>query len=212
MSTTQPDTDLDLSGFLAAHRSMRVEYGRLADVAAKPRDAAHEALLDEQTTVFLDLLHQHHTTEDEMLWPILRERAPSHAADLDLLESQHQKIDPLIDAASDRSQTRERRASVLAELHALINQHLDDEERIALPLLREHITSQEWQTVGNQAEAKMSGLQRKIAYGHSAVEANPAELAELMAMLPLPVRLILKYSYMPYARRRNRALYRSGAG
>ncbi|MBA2308128.1 MAG: hypothetical protein H0W01_02230 [Pseudonocardiales bacterium] len=101
---------------------------------------------------------------------------------------------------------------MLDDLNALINQHIDDEERIALPLLREHITSQEWQTVGNQAEAKMSGLQRKIAYGHSAVEANPAELAELMAMLPLPVRLILKYSYMPYARRRNRALYRSGAG
>lgn len=207
MSTTQPVTDQDLAGFLAAHRSMRVEYGRLADVAAAPRDAAHQALIDEQITVFLDLLHQHHTSEDDELWPTLRERAPSCAGNLDLLESQHKQIDPVLELARDRSQTRERRAAVLGELHAMINDHLDDEERIALPLLREHITPQEWRTIGRTAETKMSAKQRKIAFGHSAVLADPAELAVLMAMLPLPIRLILKYSYMPYNRRRNQALY-----
>ncbi|MCW2632619.1 MAG: Hemerythrin cation binding domain protein [Pseudonocardia sp.] len=212
MSTTQRDTDLDLSGFLAAHRSMRVEYGRLADVTTTPRDAAHEALIDDQTAVFLDLLHQHHQGEDELLWPRLRERVPERVADLDLLEEEHHKIDPLLQAAGDKSHSRESRAAALAELHALINQHLDDEERIALPLICEYITPQEWEDVGKQAVAKMSPKQRKIAFGHSAVLADPAELAELMSQLPPPVRLILKYRYMPFNRRRNQALYGGGAG
>lgn len=200
-------TGIDLSGFLSAHRAMRVEYGRLAAVAGSPRDDAHAALIDDQIAVYLDLLHQHHTHEDEDMWPLLRERAPDSVAELDLLESQHAGLDPMIDAAGDRTLPRGRRAAALAELHAALNDHLDDEERIALPLIRAHITPPEWDAQGTRAVEAMSGTQRKIVFGATAAEATPDELAHLMASLPAPVRLILRFVWMPAARRRNRRLY-----
>lgn len=211
MTSTPPDTQLDLSGFLAAHRAMRTEYGRLAAVAANPRDKAHAALIDDQIAVYLDLLHQHHAGEDEQAWPRLRERAPAAVADLDLLEAQHAQIDPLIDTAADRTLPRQQGATALAELHTAINTHLDDEERIALPLFKAHITVQEWDAFGQQAVDKMSTKQRKIVFGAGALDAPPEELAQLMMTLPGPVRLLLRWIWMPAARRRRHRLYGDNA-
>ena len=207
MNSTRPDTELDLSGFLAAHRAMRVEFGRLAAVAAEPRDEWHARLIDDQIAVHLDLLHQHHSHEDSELWPKLRERAPAAAPELDMLEAQHGDIEPLIDIAGDATLARRRRAATLSALHTAINRHLDDEERIALPLILEHITPDEWAALGRRAIDTMSPKQRRLALGASALDASPEELAHLMAALPAPVRLMLRLRWIHAWRRRNQRLY-----
>ena len=62
------------AGFLLAHAAMRQEFGLLAEVAAKPLDPAHAALAEDQVALVLEVLHHHHTAEDDTIWPMLRER------------------------------------------------------------------------------------------------------------------------------------------
>jgi hypothetical protein len=155
-------TEIDFTGFLLAHKCMRVEYRRLAEVAGQPRDAAHQALIEDQIAVTLSMLHHHHTEEDSWLWPTLRQRAPHAVADLDRLEAQHARVDPLIAAAVDTTHPRTQRAGVLAELHEVINAHLNDEEQVVLPLCRAHITAEEWEDFGERA---LAGIPRKHCCG-----------------------------------------------
>ena len=106
---------------------MRQEYGRLAEAAHHPRDIGHEALIEEHIEVTLSVLHHHHAEEDNWLWPTMRQRAPAARPTLERLEAQHAQIDPLIATAADTSRPWRLRATALAELHAAINTHLDEE-------------------------------------------------------------------------------------
>ncbi len=129
------------------------------------------------------------------------------AAQLDLLESQHDQIGPLIGVAADRTLPRQQRATALTELHALLNTHLDDEERTALPLMKAHITPPEWEDFEAAVIRNMSARQRRLVFGAGAVDASPEELTRLMTLLPAPVRVLVRLSWMPACRRRRRRLY-----
>jgi iron-sulfur cluster repair protein YtfE (RIC family) len=183
---------------------MRAEYGRLAEAARAPRDAAHQALIEEQIAVTLSFLHHHHTEEDIWLWPTLRQHAPHAIADLDRLETQHAKVDPLIAAAADTKRPLPQRAAVLAELHEAINAHLDDEEQVVLPLCGVHISAEEWEAFGQRA---LAGIPRKhlpIVLGMGSTEAGE-EFARLRNMLPPLVRVLHKMFWGPaYTKRRGR--------
>src|SRR3954452_13579793 len=115
----------DLSIFLIAHRVYRSEFARLARAAAAGTDPKgdpkrHDAI-EEQIALMMRSLHAHHTGEDLRLWPLLRERDPAAAVVLDRLEEEHEHIDPLIRAASDRSLPLVDRARYLAELSDSLN-------------------------------------------------------------------------------------------
>src|SRR4051812_46366181 len=144
----------DLSIFLIAHRVYRSEFARLARAAAVAPDPKvdpkrHDAI-EEQIALIMRSLHAHHTGEDLRLWPMLRERDPAAAVVLDRLEEEHEHIDPLIAAASNRTIPLRDRARYLDELSAALNHHLDHEEADAVPLLRRHVTQAEW-----EADAKV---------------------------------------------------------
>lgn len=198
-------TEIDFSGFLLAHKCMRVEYGRLAEVARRPRDANHQAMIEHQIEVTLSLLHHHHAEEDSWLWPTLRHRAPHANADLDRLEGQHTNVDPLIAAAGDINRPLPQRAAVLTELHEAINAHLDDEEHIVLPLCTAHITAQEWDSFGQRALGAIPRQHLPIVLGLANSEAIPEEWAQVQQILPLLARVMLKTFWAPsYAKRRHR--------
>src|SRR5437764_12251335 len=118
-------SEIDFSGFLLAHKCMRVEYGRLAQVAGGPRDARHQALIEQQIAVTLSLLHHHHAEEDSWLWPTLRHRAPHATADLDRLEAQHATVDPMNASAGAINSSLTPCAVGLNELIGAIPAYLD---------------------------------------------------------------------------------------
>lgn len=154
---------------------MRREYGRLAEIANHPCDARRQALIEEQLAVTLSVLHHHHTEEDAWLWPTLRERAPDASDALDRLEAQHSQVDPLIAVAGDVSRPLPLRAPALAQLHEAINFHLDDEERVVLPLSAHYITAQEWDDFGARALAAIPRQDMPIVLGWASGEATSHE-------------------------------------
>lgn len=186
---------------------MRREYGRLADAARHPRDVGHQALIEEHIAVTLSVLHHHHAEEDNWLWPTLRGRAPTAGPALDRLEVQHAQIDPLIATAADSSGPLPERAPVLAELDEAINAHLDEEERLILPLSTAHISAEEWDAFGQRALASIPRRYMPIVLGWVSREATPQEWAPVRQMLPRLVRILTQAFWVPAYAKRRRRLY-----
>lgn len=202
-------TEIDFTGFLLAHKCMRREYGRLAEATHQPRDVRQQALIEEQIAVTLSVLHHHHAEEDDWLWPILRERAPTVRLALERLEAQHAQIDPLIATAADTSRPLPERAPVLAELDEAINTHLDEEERLILPLAAAHISAEEWDAFGQRALASIPRRYMPIVLGWVSSEATPQEWAPVRQMLPRLVRILAQAYWVPAYAKRRRRLYPS---
>jgi hypothetical protein len=197
----------DLSGFLIAHAGMRQEFGLLATVAAEPLEPTRAALVEDQIATALRALHHHHTLEDDTIWPALLARVPAAAADLAELEAEHSRLDPLLAAAGDAARPLPERAPVLAELHELINAHLDREEASAVPLIRRVVTTAEWDAWEERVVADIGRRNAPKVYGWYASAASAELLAAALATVPPLVRVLFRVFWWPAYQRRARRLY-----
>jgi hemerythrin-like domain-containing protein len=164
--------------------------------AAKPL-AAHAQLM-------LALLHEHHESEDELIWPLLHARVPIEDELIETMERQHQTVADLIeqlhpDLAGWRSTAgepdRRRLVTNLERLHPALEEHLDLEETAVLPLIHDHLTVAEWIAPQKKAASgKLPGGPKAglILTGAVLEDANPAEQQWFLHELPAPVRLIWK--------------------
>jgi len=198
------------------HRVIRSGYVELADLVTDvaPDDLSRvEAVADHVEFTLAGLL-AHHTTEDDLIWPRLIERAAPQARLIRRMETQHQVIHTAVDhvkselagwSAAPSAQAATNLASALNEVIAGLDEHLGEEERDVVPLLAQHITLEEFEEFGQAAFAKFTPKQRFIAMGQLLEVATPAEAAAMFATLPVPVKMIWslfgKRSYRNYIRR-----------
>lgn len=208
MTGTATSTETpDLAGFLLAHRGFRTEFGRLAAAARRVRDAEHAALLDDQIDLVMHLLHHHHTAEDTGIWPRIVSMAPDAKPALDRLEAQHEDMDPLFTAVTDRSRPVADRADDLARLHEVLNAHLDEEERAAVPLIRAHYTREEWDADGEKVQASLDRRRLPLIFGWLASAATPAQRADALSTVPAAPRLLFRFVWWPSYRKRFTRMY-----
>ena len=77
------------------HRIFRRQFAEVRalvqDVPAD--DATRVAAVADHLRFLLDGLHMHHTTEDDLIWPKLLDRAGLDAPLVERMEEQHQQID-----------------------------------------------------------------------------------------------------------------------
>ncbi|MBO1332180.1 hemerythrin domain-containing protein [Streptomyces sp. VRA16 Mangrove soil] len=152
-------------------------------------------------TDYVGGLHHHHTLEDELIWPRLRERS-ADSADKELtarMEEQHERIDRTLATVGERaprwqrsadSATGEALAEALDEHRAALEEHLDDEERLILPLVAEHLTVAEWDEIGRRGLDPLPKDKVMLALGAILEEATPQERAYFLGRAPLLGRLV----------------------
>jgi iron-sulfur cluster repair protein YtfE (RIC family) len=147
---------LDMTMMYAMHDALRRELVRIARVTARPDDDPRRVLRTAAGwEMFKAYLRVHHTSEDDVVWPVmyrlLAER-PDDLALLDAMESEHAAIDPLlnsIDAAlGDRDSGPERLGDLVDALVSALTGHLVHEENEALQLIDTTLTEQQWQHFG----------------------------------------------------------------
>ena len=92
----------DMTMMFVMHDALRRDLDRIARLAARADDDPKHILRTAAGwEMFKSYLHAHHTSEDELLWPPLRNALPDDSygtALLDAMEAEHATIDPLIDA------------------------------------------------------------------------------------------------------------------
>jgi hemerythrin-like domain-containing protein len=204
---TGPLTEKDMAGFLLAHAAMRQEFALLAAAARAPRDDEHAALIEDQIDLVCDILHKHHNGEDAAIFMMLRERKPEIIRDIETLEAEHANIDPVLDAATTKSVPLTERADTLAELHGLINAHLDREERVAIPEVPACVTQAEWKALAESAMKETPRKRVPVMFGWLASAGSDQLKSDALARVPTLPRTLFRLLWWPAYQRRMVKLY-----
>lgn len=174
------------------------EVRRLVPEVA-PTATGRARAVDAHLRFLLDGLHHHHTGEDEMIWPVLSERLGPEAHLVARMEPQHQRIDEEVTRVRRvSSQWAERPVPELADaltaairtLLEVLEAHLDEEERVVVPLIDEHLSATEWEDMGRRIFEKFAPRERPIAMGQLLEVARDDEAQRMFADLPAPVRVL----------------------
>jgi hypothetical protein len=202
--------DADLTIMLAAHAAFRRDLAQLARAAAFADlpDPRRRASVQAGWELFKRQLSLHHTAEDLIVWPALRQRLTlsDHAQSvLDAMEAEHQQIDPLlaaVDAAFARADGGHRAdARAIADaadaLARSLTGHLAHEERDGLPLIGEALTSAEWRGVGFKIVRKNGLSAGGEMFAWLADGADPDQATAAIGTLPPPARLVYRAIWKP---------------
>ncbi|HEY2522273.1 MAG TPA: hemerythrin domain-containing protein [Streptosporangiaceae bacterium] len=201
--------DADLTVMLAAHEALRRDLTGLAHAAAAQQggagrgDPARQQAVRHGWEVFQRQLHIHHTAEDELIWPLLRERLDGSDAArsvLEAMEAEHQQIDPLL-AAVDQAMAGHdsgggRLGDTVDVLTMALHGHLAHEERDALPLIGTALTAAEWRRVGRRIGLRnLRQAPEMFAWMLDGAEPGPARATA--GTLPPPARVLYRAVWRP---------------
>jgi hemerythrin-like domain-containing protein len=168
VSPRRPDDPApDLTGIRLAHRAMVTDVGRIAELVTAigqlrlPCTETRARAISRYVDRLCESIHHHHTTEDTVLWPVIQASAGIHV-DLTELTEDHAALDPRLEqlrarAAAFRvgggeSTTAALLAAELTELHTLLAEHIDEEEREVFPVITDHVSVSDWQAVEKAAQ------------------------------------------------------------
>lgn len=208
----------DLLGITLAHRVMLADLLRLTDLAVAVRDRdvicspGRARAISRYVEWLCDSIHHHHTTEDTVLWPVIQASAGSHV-ELSELTDDHAALDPRLDqlrarAAAFRLSMGDRQiaglmAIELAELSALLTEHINDEELEVFPLITEHVSVADWKSVERAAR---EGGRMSFDGPRSLAVMTDEERSALAQNTGIGLRVLLRALQMVH-RRRERTVF-----
>lgn len=192
----------DVQEMVVIHRVFRRELTALPVLVRQvgPGDTQRAALVAQHLRLIMAGLHMHHTGEDEVLWPLLLERATPSTELVRTMQEQHERVDlgaeqvaPLVAAwvAAPTPVRGEQLARQVEDFGAALFEHLDLEEREILPLVTRHISVAEWDSLGEHGKDAMTPRQLPLLFGAILEDADEGERQRMLAHLPGPVRLVL---------------------
>lgn len=152
----------DMIMMFVIHDALRRDLEHLTR-AVESRTAAYDPVRRHAFTAGWELFkaqwHHHHTGEDIALWPRVRthlQGRPEELALLDVMEEEHVRIGPTIEAidtvVADRESGADRLAEATAAFRAELPGHLSHEERDAVPLVESALTRQDWKDFSREQQ------------------------------------------------------------
>jgi iron-sulfur cluster repair protein YtfE (RIC family) len=187
--TAAHEGPVDMSMMYLMHHAFRRDLAAFA--AAVPLTPVEERetweALADRWEVFSFTLHHHHNGEDTWLWPFLLERADgAQRATLEAMESEHEEIDPTLDACTagfarlrDHADPDARAALAvrLASARESLGRHLQHEETEAIAIVQAVMTNAEWHSVDEHFKEGLS-FGRLLRVVPWAMHQVPAEAQE----------------------------------
>ena len=192
----------DVRDMYVVHRVFRREFTLIPGLvrATAAGDTARAHTVAEHLRLVIAGLHMHHTGEDELLWPLLLERAAPSADLVHTMQDQHARVDDFSDRLEPLIGEWERGAStvraeqlalLVEDFFAALLEHLELEEREILPLAEQHVTEEEWSRLGAHGRHEMRRDWLPLMFGALLEETSPEERAMMLGAQPLPIRLLL---------------------
>ncbi len=207
---------LDLNGMYMAHHAFRRDLARFA--AAARQTPVEEVEVWQALAVrweqFGSVLHHHHTTEDDVLWPQLLDIVDARGdaqgrATLEAMEAEHSVIDPMLAACAagfaamaqaPDAATRDRLAATTETARDTLSDHMGHEEREALPLVQELLSAEGWQRV-EKAAGSGKGLKDLMFLAPWIADGlTPEQFETVVAMIGKPFRWMVAMTRGRYAR------------
>jgi hemerythrin-like domain-containing protein len=202
------------TGLFLAHRAMLRDLDRMGDLTTSltgqklDRRRAHAiaGYLDDLCTS----IHHHHSAEDDVLWPVLEKSAGAHV-DLTELSDDHSVLDPKLHRVRTGATALRRDgvisaalAADMADIRETLHEHIADEEKTIIPLIRRYVSQEDWDAV--EAQIRKRGAKMSFEVPRVLAVTTKEELDEIKAEGGLPVAVMLKI-LPPAFRRRERRVF-----
>lgn len=212
-----PEGPLDMQTMYLMHHAFRRDLDAFSEaVRNTPVDDRRTwRLLAQRWELFTEVLHKHHTAEDDLIWPALMARATSdEVAVLEAMEAEHEQIDPRLESCAAGFQrlahradedTRAALAVRVCASRELLRKHLAHEETEAIAILQRHITAEEWVEIEKEI-GKDTSLRFAVQVVPWVAHCIPREtLDRLFRDIDAGFRMIWVLSRRRFARREARA-------
>lgn len=203
MQTQIPSVPARTEEMAVIHRIFRRGFPMMAELVRQtsPGDTTRAEPIAVHLDFLLNGLHNHHTGEDANIWPRLLERAEPQAELITRMEKQHEvvaerssRVRELLATWRRTPDDGEALAAALDDFTAALVEHLDDEEAYVVPLIRAHITADEWKRFGQETFEKFTNPEKLVATGTLEDVATPEEANWFMGDLPLPIKLMWRFA------------------
>lgn len=206
----------DTSMMTIVHNALRRDLARARERLTTPElvPAAQRAAIGRHLGWLMDFLHRHHESEDEGLYPVVRERAagsPDDLAVLDRMGSAHDAIGGAmvgVEAAGAALAADPSADAALAAVDALdalsdvLLPHLREEEDEAMPIVSRLITAGEWRASEQQHNLDGKTKAQLGFEGHWLIDGVDAtDRATVLALVPPVPRLVLLHGFARRYRR-----------
>jgi hemerythrin superfamily protein len=190
---------------IASHRAMRADGRRLITATHRLQDRRpSDALaLGRAFAEIVTLIHDHHWSEDDVLYPFLATRLPHFEHDAVQLEQDHVNLDAAMARVTAglrllartatptiRYDTQQRLHDDARAFNDILIDHLDREEAIIVPAFESTISTSEQRTL-EAAESKLATYRHiRMAVPWVLANTTPDEATELRRTAPRLVGLI----------------------
>jgi hemerythrin-like domain-containing protein len=213
---TASDTPADTTMMRIVHDALRRDLARANAVLNEPESAGRHQrrAIGAHLTWMMRFLHAHHASEDDGLYPLVRERAGAAAdvrAVLDRMSRGHEAVATALAQVetaaaalvADGSDDAARRTLVaLDALGGVLPPHLREEEADAMPIVTRLISAAEWQAI-EQAHNLDSKSMFELGFeGHWLIDScSDADRATVIGLVPPIPRFLLLHGYARRYRR-----------
>lgn len=226
-ATNTPAIPLSEHGLvlIAMHRAMRADGERLIrTVQALPGgDTGSAAALGSAFGAIVRLIHDHHWTEDDVMYPFLLQRAPSFESDAIRLEDDHVELDAAMARINARfrllahqlnqalwQDTRSHLVDEARKFKEVLVGHLDREESAVIPALESTLSDADHAALRKE-ESKLATYQHmRIAIPWVLANSSPEEQAALRNTAPRLLGVVQDRLWEPRFARLMAPLYEAG--
>ena len=215
MATTS-DAPANTTMMRIVHDALRRDLGRAATVLADGQaPPGQRQAIGEHLGWMMRFLHAHHASEDDGLYPLVRQRAGDAVEVLNVLDRMargHAAVAVAVSTVEEAARVLTSQASDVAaqaavdaldSLGVILLPHLQEEEDEAMPLVSRLITEREWLALEKTHNLDPKSMSDLAFEGHwlidSASDDDRAAVVELVP--PIPRFLLLHALARPYRRR-----------
>ena len=174
--TTDPTARPDTTAMVIVHNMFRRHFRALPALVRSVADG--DVARAARIVTFIDELtaglHHHHSGEDELMWPLLLDRAPTDNELINRMEEQHERIGELYERAQHQARefaanadpaVRGSLAATLDALAAALDEHMAEEEQHILPVVERVMTVAEWERLGERGREGIPKDRRLVFLG-----------------------------------------------
>ena len=221
-TTTNVDSPADTNMMRIVHQALRRDLGRAQSALNRNPAPSRTQLIAIVRHVewMMSFLHAHHQSEDEGLYPLVRERAPSAGELLDAMDAEHRAVAKAIadvEAAAgsvsfgDASDV-EPLIGALASLSRVLLPHLEHEENAAMPVVSSVVTDSEWRDLEQHYNLKGKSFTQLGFEGHWLIDdADAEDRQRVVGLVPAIPRFVLLHGLARSYRRRAAACWNTHA-
>jgi hypothetical protein len=222
MTATDAPADTRMMGIVHAAFRRDLARVRLMLTATPAPDGTRAQAVADQVGWLMDMLHEHHTTEDDGLWPLVRRHNAAAAGLLDAMAADHRVIVPAIGALTAAARHYRSapddaaRLELIAALDALTGvllPHLDREVAEAMPVVARSVPARDLAAWDKAANVKGKPLRELGLRGHWLIEEiDPEGYQVVVTQVPAIPRFILLHGFARSYQRRTSAWWNPAAG